>query len=377
MGSLECPRCGSTRIWKAGFYYKNGAMLQRYQCRTCGHRFSPELHRLSCFPSGKECLNTSLAYDDHRTPMETQTLQVKPLSPELTSKLVDFAWFLKKEGNKTTTIKTYSSVLRKLSLLGADLHDPESVKAVLATADVSHNTKAGMVTAYSSFLKWLGAEWKAPKYRYQTKIPFLPLEQELDQLIAGTGKTTSVLLQTLKETAMRIGEAMALNWTDINFKSKTISVNNPEKNGNPRILGVSSKCMDMLNSLPRPNGKVFGTATHQSKSWCFKDQRQRLAKKLKNPRLLQITFHTFRHWKATMEYHKTKDILHVKTLLGHKSIQSTMIYITLENAVFKETEDQYTTKVAHNIQEAQKLVEVGFEFHDDFGTEGKLYRKRK
>ena len=78
-----------------------------------------------------------------------------------------------------------------------------------------------------------------------------------------------------------------------------------------------------------------------------------------------------------MEYHKVKDIIYVQQLLGHKSIQSTMIYITIENAVFKETEDQWVSKVARNIEEAQKLVDVGFEYVCDFGAEGRLFRKRK
>ena len=78
-----------------------------------------------------------------------------------------------------------------------------------------------------------------------------------------------------------------------------------------------------------------------------------------------------------MEYHKVKDIIYVQQLLGHKSIQSTMIYITIENAVFKETEDQWVSKVARNIEEAQKLVDVGFEYVCDFGANGKLFRKRK
>jgi len=38
---------------------------------------------------------------------------------------------------------------------------------------------------------------------------------------------------------------------------------------------------------------------------------------------MQIHFHTFRHWKATMEYHKTKAILHVMKVLGHKNINNT------------------------------------------------------
>jgi integrase len=49
--------------------------------------------------------------------------------------------------------------------------------------------------------------------------------------------------------------------------------------------------------------------------------RKRIAKKLNNPRLMKIMLHTFRHWKATMEYPKTKDIIHVKEILGHKNIE--------------------------------------------------------
>lgn len=110
-------------------------------------------------------------------------------------------------------------------------------------------------------------------------------------------------------------------------------------------------------------------------SWCFKDQREKLATKLNNLRLAKITFHILRHWKATMEYYKTKDIIHVQQLLGHISIQSTTIHITIEKAVLKETEDQWISNVAHNIQEAQKLVDVGFEYVCDFGAKGETFQK--
>jgi len=53
----------------------------------------------------------------------------------------------------------------------------------------------------------------------------------------------------------------------------------------------------------------------------FQKKRKELAICHGNSRLLQITFHTFRHWKATMEYYKTKDILYVMHLLGHKNIK--------------------------------------------------------
>jgi integrase len=38
------------------------------------------------------------------------------------------------------------------------------------------------------------------------------------------------------------------------------------------------------------------------------------------------TLHTFRHWKATMKYHKNKDNLHVMNLLGHRIIEFTLVY---------------------------------------------------
>jgi len=81
---------------------------------------------------------------------------------------------------------------------------------------------------------------------------------------------------------------------------------------------------------------------------------------------------TLRHWKATMEYHKTKDILYVQKLLGHKNINNTLIYTHLVNW----ENDDWVCKVAKTIDEAGKLVEVGFEFVTQF--EGKmLFRKRK
>jgi integrase len=44
---------------------------------------------------------------------------------------------------------------------------------------------------------------------------------------------------------------------------------------------------------------------------------------------LFLSLHTFRYWKATMEYHRTKDILYVMQLLGHERIRNTLIYTQL------------------------------------------------
>ncbi|MEM4733784.1 MAG: hypothetical protein QXD70_04565 [Candidatus Bathyarchaeia archaeon] len=59
-------------------------------------------------------------------------------------------------------------------------------------------------------------------------------------------------------------------------------------------------------------------------------------------------------------------------MLGHKSINNTLLYTQLVN--FKD--DEYTSAIAHSIEEACKLVEAGFEYVCDFGAY-KLFRKRK
>jgi integrase len=89
-------------------------------------------------------------------------------------------------------------------------------------------------------------------------------------------------------------------------------------------------------------------------------------------RLLKIHFHTLRHWKAMMEYRRTKDILYVMKLLGHKNIANTLVYTQL----VEFEGDEYCSAIASNLEEAKKLIEAGFEYvckHDNI----MIFRKRK
>lgn len=85
-----------------------------------------------------------------------------------------------------------------------------------------------------------------------------------------------------------------------------------------------------------------------------------------------ISFHTIRHWHASMEYHKTKDLLHVQQRLGHRNIKNTLIYthlVTFEG-------DEYHSAVAETVEEATKLIEAGFEYVCEV-DDARLFRKRK
>ena len=59
-------------------------------------------------------------------------------------------------------------------------------------------------------------------------------------------------------------------------------------------------------------------------------------------------------------------------MLGHKSIQNTLVYTQMVQ--FKK--EEYTSATAITIEDAQKLVESGFEYVTEIDGV-KLFRKRK
>jgi len=310
-----------------------------------------------------------LAVVENRLEKEAAGAKLEP--SEVEAKILEHAWTLKKQGYKDTTIRNRVLILKRLIKLGADLQDPESVKSVIAGLEVCENSKRQISVVYGCYASTNHIAWTAPKYAFTRKLPFIPLESEIDALIAGSGKKTATILQMIKETGMRIGEARHLAWTDLDLENNTIRVNNPEKGSNPRIFKISGKLVSMLNTLPKTDGRIFPVRDLSLRA-NFNRQKRRIALKLQNPRLAQITFHTLRHWKATMEYHRTRDILHVKQLLGHKQIENTMLYTQLID--FEG--DDYNSAVAKSIEEARGLIEAGFEYvcnHDNT----MLFRKRK
>jgi integrase len=305
----------------------------------------------------------------------TATLQPKRPA-DVKAAVIEFTWWMKKQGFSETTILGRSQILKRLVKLGADLFNPESVSNIIAQQNHwSPGRKANVVYAYALFAKWAGLEWQPPKIAVPEKLPFIPLERELLDLIAGCTRHVAVALQIAMETGARVGEIFRLKWSDVDFESQTIRIT-PEKGGKARIFKMSSKLCQMLNTLPKTGQRILNRYKNvNSLRRTFEKQRRRIAFKLGNPRLLQISFHTFRHWKATIEYYRTKDILYTMQVLGHKNIKNTLIYTHLVKNM-ENREDEYVSKVAKTVDEARALVEAGFEYVCD--VEGyKLFRKRK
>ena len=151
-----------------------------------------------------------------------------------------------------------------------------------------------------------------------------------------------------------------------------------------RFYVSGSAFADLITKQTKYNGKVMAGPVSAVKKHCKQhtelgqgsqkasDVAKRLAKKLGNPRLKRITFHTFRHFFATMLYAKTLNILKVQRALGHKNINNTIIYTHL--VTFES--DDYEVQTAETVEEAKKLGEAGFEHYDTI-EQVHLYRRRK
>ena len=400
----RCPQCGGDRVYKDGLRRLwDGNTVQRFLCRRCGYRFSEKV------PQGPtQPLQKRLGMSQHIERIETQSLnselavpstyqvcaalargaknlsatEIKTVAGEESQtrqdakgKIIDYLWYLKKKGRLEITLDSVNGRLNQLSR-NVDLLDPEAVKDFLSTQDKwSNRTKAIDASIYAGFLKFHRIPWEPPEYKPERKPVFIPTKEELDQLISGTGKRLSVFLQLLEETGMRYGEAAKLKWTDIDFQRRLVPVTT-EKGGNPRILPISNRMLEMLSNLKKRAERIFD-ATDSSISSNYYQQRLKLARKLGNPRLLKIGFHTFRHWKLTMVAHEFRDPFYVQEFAGHRDIKSTMLYIHLEKQLYqKGAAEEFHVATAKTVEDASKLVASGWEFVHEY-QEVMIYRKRK
>jgi hypothetical protein len=77
-----------------------------------------------------------------------------------------------------------------------------------------------------------------------------------------------------------------------------------------------------------------------------------------------------------MLYHETKNPIRVKEFLGHRTPDTTLLYIQTEKALFKEETDSFQIQAVKGPEEIKALSEVGFEYVCE--KDGLMFfRKRK
>ena len=282
---------------------------------------------------------------------------------------------LKNNAKSDYTIKNVDKSLAHISKY-ADLNEPEQVKQFIANKQTSNSHKRNLCFAYKQYCDYYKITWQKPKYYQEPKAIRIPTTAQLEMLIANSREIMSIKLSVSKETGLRPIELCNLKVKDIDIEQKTIYPTTA-KHGAPRKLKISNSLQQMLkNHIDTRNlnltDKLFkGDSDNYGKH--YRLHRNKLAERLHKPELKTIRLYDFRHYFATTLYARTRDILLVKQQLGHRKIETTLIYTQLLNI---NEEEEYTCKATNNKEGAMKLIENGFKF--DSKIDGyNLYRKRK
>ena len=281
---------------------------------------------------------------------------------------------MKNTGKSEYSIRFVDKSLRLLQSK-CNLKHPEQVKAYIANKNVSNGYKKNLCLAYNKFCKYHKIQWEMPPYKPEAKAIRIPTKEKMEMLISRANRTLSIKLTMSKETGLRPIELCRLKVKDIDLDQRLVYPITA-KHGAPRTLKISNQLQKMLqkhiirNDLNQ-NDKLFkGTADNYGKQ--YRAIQNSLAKKLQDPTIQTIRLYDFRHFFATNLYHKTRDILFVKQQMGHKKIETTLIYTQLLNL----NDDGWTCKSATNKEEATQLIEAGFEYVTEIDG-AKLFKKRK
>ena len=323
-----------------------------------------------CHTGQKAGYNQHASFIVNPPPLQAKDMEKKGV-------LAQFLIHCQKTTLSEETINTKYKVLRAMLRHNVNLNEPDQVQIFIHNRkEWSNGHKNIAMYAYDEYCKMKGIQWTpATIYPKNETLPFIPTEKEIDALINGTSLKVSVTLQALKETGFRIGELWRCKWIDIDEEKSTLKCNQPEKKCVPREVRITSKLIGRFNLLPKTNAYIFGKTRISATRTTFDYQRKVLAKKLNNPRLDQIHFHTFRHYHATRLYNETKSILEVQARLGHRRIDSTMIYTHIVQ--FDEESQNYHHAIAHNEKEAGELIDNGWTYILTTPQNVMMFRKRK
>jgi integrase len=281
---------------------------------------------------------------------------------------------MKKEAYANSTIDAVGKRLRYLTK-NCLLEQPEIVKGFIAEKNCSNAFKETLIEAYDLYTQANGIVWNKPFYDRYDKLPKIPSEEKLNMIIASSSKKFALILSMMKDLGTRPVELTWLKVKDIDLEKGIVTITSA-KHCVGRTLKLKSQTLIMLNAYVllkklNQNDRLFPVDSG-SLSEGYRRFRNKLADNLGDMSLKSIRLYDFRHFKATMEYHRTKDLLHVKRLLGHKDLRTTLRYTQL----IEIEGDEYHSAAAKTLQEAQNLIEQGFEYVTEMDSV-KLFRKRK
>ena len=152
-------------------------------------------------------------------------------------------------------------------------------------------------------------------------------------------------------TGLRIGELLALKWTDIDFKNKLIYVNRtfettsnnhktityedlPKTNNSIRELPISNHLLSILKELKLISKSDYVVASYKGTAIKIRAYQKSFENLLNKLEIKHYSFHSLRHTFATRLLENGVDVKTISELMGHSSPTITLnryVHTNIEN----------------------------------------------
>lgn len=272
---------------------------------------------------------------------------------------ITFQQMIALRGLTDHTVKSYSTYIRSyLDYLENILHkNPEDVswqelrdyvtyiKKDRSLSDRTINSCISQLRFFTLYV--LHKPWdpyQLPTRKFDTYLPFVPSKHEVATFISTLPDLKAKTMISLMYSAgLRIGEVCRLKCNDIDRNSMRIHISHG-KNRSDRYAKLSPKVLLLLEHYWRSCGKP--------KIYLFPKQRKSRYDEPIDTFFLsrhihmheeflgwkrRLTCHSFRHAFGCHLYEDGADLLTIKTLMGHKSLASTLIYVQLSETALSNT----------------------------------------
>ena len=275
--------------------------------------------------------------------------QSKTINLDDIKTLVDtYLMTLKIRGLSKGTVSLYSLILNSFfETVQKELEDITSkdIRGYLSKYQREHKvcnrTLSSRKTIICTFFKWLASEGyisnnpaenvHAIKYNRTHKQAMTQLDLEKIRLACET-KREKAIIEVLYSTACRVSELSALDISDVDFETKEVTLLGKGNQYRTSFLNAKAEVAlkDYLDSRTDDNEALF---VYQKEPYgrLAKSGIENIVKNIMSKTSdmsVHVTPHIFRHTTATTALNRGMNIADVSKLLGHKSIATTMEYIT-------------------------------------------------
>ena len=245
-------------------------------------------------------------------------------------KLENYLSFLSTRNLSETYIEGNRTFLKGFVNRCPIISTQSAIKYLSLHNHLSQNSKARYAGYLKGFLKYLGIDFDIsikrphllPEHVYEKDIQKLKATITNHMTHKGSVFRDLMIIETAIKTGLRRAELANLLVRHINFGSSSLTVVGG-KGSRDRVIPITIKLELDLKKLcleKEPKDRVFGLAP-QSLGLKINDW----AKKSEVP----IHTHSFRHYFATRLLEKGANIRVVQELLGHSSLNTTQVYLSV------------------------------------------------